>query len=339
MANGQWKQLLLRAMPALSGGCFGGAIGGMSGDLMYNHGWPRAIGWLIMGMAVGVAEGVYERSPRKLRNGLIGGGIGGLLGGVLFDPVMRLAATESGMLSRATGFIILGIAIGAFVGLTQIVLKEAWLTVLDGYRAGRQLILSQPVTFLGRAEHLPLPFLGPMNKDVEPQHVKISRRPNGSYALEDNNTRLGTRLNNEPVQGPMVLKNGDVIKFGTNFVQFNERRRNPGGEAPAAGSGPSFKSAGAPPPRRVDRKTAELAKTVPPSSTAVEEPPATSADAPRGAFYLVPDPSAQPAGGSPTAVPASKPTQPQPPRKPAAPPQSGQPGRIAAPPPPRRSKS
>ena len=56
---------------------------------------------------------------------------------------------------------------------------------LDGYRTGRQLNLTRPVTVLGRAEHLPLPFLGPMNKEVEQEHLTIFRCPDGSYALED----------------------------------------------------------------------------------------------------------------------------------------------------------
>ena len=41
-------------------------------------------------------------------------------------------------------------------------------------------------------------------------------------------SRLGTRLNNQPVQGPTPLKDGDVIKFGTNFVRFNERHKRAG---------------------------------------------------------------------------------------------------------------
>ena len=128
-----------------------------------------------MGLGIGAVDGLYERSNSKIRNGLIGGGIGGLLGGLLFDPIQNLITSQSGMSSRATAFVILGICIGAMIGFTQVVLKEAWLTVLDGYRAGRQLILGQVVTYLGRGDHLPLPFLGPMNLELETEHVKITR--------------------------------------------------------------------------------------------------------------------------------------------------------------------
>ncbi len=161
MANGHWKQLLYRSVPGLLAGGVGGAVGGVVGDLLFSSlGFPRAIGWMIVGLSIGMADGLFEHSPVKLRNGLIGGSIGGLIGGFLFDPIQNLIhsvagqalmASSSGMSSRATAFVILGMCIGALIGLVQVVLKEAWLTVLDGYRAGRQLILSQPVTTLAAA--------------------------------------------------------------------------------------------------------------------------------------------------------------------------------------------
>jgi hypothetical protein len=264
MANAEWKQLLRRALVGSAGGFLGGAIGGAVGNLLFPDakGFVRAIAWSITGLGIGVVEGTYERSTSKIRNGLIGGGIGGFLGGMLFDPVQRLIATDSGMSSRAIGFVILAICIGTLVGLVQVVLKEAWLTVLDGYRAGRQLILSQPITALGRADHLALPFLGPMNKDVEAEHVKITRRADGFYVVEDNHSRLGTRLNNQPLQGQAVLKNGDVIKFGTNFVRFNERQRRSNEEAPAIKTAPQGVATAPPPPPTVRKRPA--AATPPP---------------------------------------------------------------------------
>ena len=248
MANAQWKQLLRRAAAGVLSGGIGGCVGSAIGDLLYACGLPRAIGWLVMGLGIGVAEGIYDQSKNKIRNGLIGGGIGGLLGGFLFDPIRSWVATESGMSSRATAFVLLGICIGASIGLVQVVLKRAWLTVLDGYRTGRQLILSGTVTVLGRADHLPLPFLGPMNKDVEAEHVKITRRSDGSYVIEDNHSRLGTRLNNRPIQGWVPLKDGDLIKFGTNIIRFNERHHQSGGEMAAVQASFRGQADAAPPP-------------------------------------------------------------------------------------------
>ena len=52
-----------------------------------------------------------------------------------------------------------------------------------------------------------------MNRDLELEHLRIIRQPNGSYLVEDNHTKLGTRLNGELIQGPARLKDGDVIKL------------------------------------------------------------------------------------------------------------------------------
>jgi hypothetical protein len=250
MSNGQWRQLLRRAGPGLAGGGIGGIAGGVVGNVLYGFGWPRALGWLIMGLGIGIVEGLYEKSGRKIRNGLLGGAIGGLLGGLLFDPIVNWTATDSGMSSRATAFVVLGLCIGASISLAQVVLMDAWLTVVDGYRTGRQLNLTQAVTVLGRSDRLPLPFLGLTNKDLDPEHLRIMRCPDGSYALEDNDSKLGTWLNSQPVKKRVALKDGDVIRLSTNLVRFNQRQRR-AGQGGAAGASPlAHYLPPAPPPAR-----------------------------------------------------------------------------------------
>jgi hypothetical protein len=293
IANGQWKQLAMRGLPGFVGGGFGGAMGAFLGDVLFGLGLPRGFGWLVMGLAVGSVEGLYERSGSKLRNGMIGGALGGLIGGSLFMPIQHWIAHGSGMASRATAFVILGMAIGALIGLVQVVLKQAWLTVLDGYRAGRQLILSQPTTMLGRGDHLSLPFIGPMNRDLESEHVKIARQANGSYLVEDNHSKLGTRLNNQPLLHPAVLKDGDVIKFGGNFVRFNQRQHKGEGEPPAAA--PAFQVRSAPPPPSI-KKPAAHADGPPPSPKPAASPISKSAP-----------PTAPRSGGIPPPPPPRKP--------------------------------
>jgi len=209
MSNAQWKHLLKRLPAGLVGGGAGGGLGGLAGQMTVAANLPLALGWVVlggsMGAIIGIAEGVYEASASKIRNGLIGGVLGGLLGGLLFGPVSHDGSDVPG---RATAFVILGTCVGALFGLTQVVLKEAWLTVLDGFRPGRQLILSQAVTVLGRGDHLPLPMLGHAARDVESEHARIAHAPNGQFTLEDNHSRLGTKLNGRAIQGPVVLQIG-----------------------------------------------------------------------------------------------------------------------------------
>ena len=186
--------------------------------------------------------GIWDKSRRQTRNGALGGAIGGLLGGLLFDP---LTGAGSGMAARATAFVILGVSIGALVGLAQLVLKEAWLTVVDGYRPGREWIIGQDVTTLGRGDHLPLPFLGYPGRDLESEHARIVRQPDGAFLLEDNHSRLGTRLNGQSIQSPTPLADGDLIKIGSNIVRFNLRKR---GMVRAAVSAAAISSGGFPLP-------------------------------------------------------------------------------------------
>ena len=225
MANAQWRRQLRRAVPGLAIGATGGAIGGLLGQLLYHVGIPQTLGWMIMGLGIGSAEGILDRSARKLRNGLIGGGLGGLVGGALFSWV---APTGPEVPMRATGFVILGLSIGALIGLAQVVLKEAWLTVVDGFRPGRQVILGEGMTYLGRGDHLPLPLLGYAGRDLESEHARITRLPDGQYTIQDNQSRIGTVLNGRPLQGPAILADGDLIRLGSNILRFNHRHRKEG---------------------------------------------------------------------------------------------------------------
>jgi hypothetical protein len=290
-----------RALPGLAGGAIGGALGGLVGDLAYGMGLPRGLGWMLMGIGIGILEGVQEQSLSKIRNGLIGGAAGGLLGGVLFDPIQKLAASGSGMSSRAIAFVVLGLAIGACIGLAQVVLKEAWLTVIDGYRPGRQLILSRPVTTLGRAEHLPLPFMGPMNREVAIEHARILRQGDGGFVLEDLGVGPGIALNRKPLASATRLFDGDVIKLGPNVIRFNERHARPGNHG--------FEQAG---------HVASQTKQQPPPAPSPPPPPpaplrAANPGAPRPVMSQ-PQLSTRPTPGSRTPPPPPPPAPPPPKR-------------------------
>ena len=99
------------------------------------------------------------------------------------------------MSSRAFAFVLLGLCVGLFIGLAQVILKEAWLTVEQGFRPGRQMILGQDQITMGTSEKASLIFIAYGAKGVEPIHLKISKQKDGGYVLEDNQSRGGTLLN------------------------------------------------------------------------------------------------------------------------------------------------
>ena len=230
LLSGQWKSQLKHLGPGLLGGFVGGLLGGLVSNLLYDQlsgisaflsFLVRVIGWSLLGLAIGICEGVFEQHWPKFRNGLIGGSLGGFLGGLLFDPVFWLVGSP--MTSRAIAFVLLGLFIGLFLSLVQVLLKEAWLTVEEGFRPGRQLILNQAVTTMGTSERASLIFIAYGAKGVEPVHLVIRQRKNGEFVLEDNGSRGGTVLNGETIDGPFILENGDLIQFGINKVRFHER--------------------------------------------------------------------------------------------------------------------
>ncbi len=283
-----------RRLPKLSSAPVPAAVvaagGGLAGALLFSAldsllpvAWfARSLGWMVMGLGIGAAEGVFENSAVKIRNGLIGGAAGGFLGGLLFDPI---AGSGSDMSSRAAAFVILGVSIGALIGLAHVVLKEAWLTVVDGFGAGRQLILTEKVTVLGRADHLPLPFLGYAGRDLESEHALISRQPDGRYVIEDNVSRIGTSVNGQPVQGLVGLGHGDLIRLGSNLIRFEHRERAAErGEAPSVGApaGQAGKMA-APPPVPSASPPPLPTGEVPPGGAASPQtpPPRPAEDTPR----------------------------------------------------------
>jgi FHA domain len=235
LLTGQWKNQLKNLGPGLLGGFVGGLLGGLLGHVLYASlheisflGYlARVLGWTVLGLFIGICQGILhgflEGDWRKFRNGLIGGGLGGLLGGLFFDPVSWLIGSP--VSSRAFAFVVLGLCIGLFLSLVQILLKEAWLTVEEGFRPGRQLIMDRAVITMGTSEKANLIFIAYGAKGVEPVHLRIKRKKTGEYVLNDNDSRGGTLLNGETIDRPRVLENGDVIQLGINKVRFQERTR------------------------------------------------------------------------------------------------------------------
>jgi len=243
LLNFRWSNFVTRGGPGLVGGFIAGFLGSLLGNgLTYLLGIAGLIlGWLVMGTAIGAVEGIVDRSARKIRNGTIGGALGGLIGGLLFLPIQALAS-GSGMSSRAFGFVTLGAFVGFFIGLVQVILKDAWLTVQEGFRPGRQVILGKQDVSMGTSEKADLIFIAMGARGVEPIHLRVRKTEDGSFALEDNGSRTGTLLNGERIAGPRTLANGDVIQFGINKVLFRESYRQ------ASNGVVSLSHAASPPP-------------------------------------------------------------------------------------------
>jgi MFS family permease len=233
LLNAVGFQRILRVILCLGIGLLGGMVGGFIGQVLNsNFRAPIFIGWILTGIGIGASIGIFDllralmsrgdlRVPlKKTLNGIYGGFLGGFLGGVLFGflfPNPYIPRTD-----LALGLVILGLCIGLLVGLAQVFLKEAWIKVAKGFRAGRELMLSKDETTIGRAEGCDLGLFG--DNTIERLHARIVLQ-NNRYLLADADTPGGTYLNDQRVTRLTPLKSGDVIRVGNSVIEFGERQK------------------------------------------------------------------------------------------------------------------
>ena len=199
-------RLFGRVTVAVMVGGMGGLLGGAIGQAFF--GWFKlsvfqVLGWTFTGFMIGAAPGMYDLlerlltrermggAIRKLIHGLIGGFVGGFLGGLvslLLTFIGTLVFRENAATfwtPFAAGFIALGMCIGLLIGTAQVVLKEAWLKIESGRRAGREVLLTKPSITIGRAESCDIGLFG--DPTVERKHARIVLQGN-RYLVEDADT-------------------------------------------------------------------------------------------------------------------------------------------------------
>lgn len=223
-------------------GAMGGFLGGIVAQLMLDLWNPLlVVGWTFTGLLIGVSLGIFDLlsvtvqgqevqgAMKKIRNGLIGGTFGGLIGGILY---LLFRNTWLGMFDdkpedrlwspSATGFFALGACIGLLIALAQVILKEAWVKVEQGFRRGREQIISKQEITIGRAEGCDIGLFG--DPAVDKLHAKI-RKEGPRYVLVDDNSTTGTYVNDERVIGSRILRSGDLIRLGNCLLRYGERAK------------------------------------------------------------------------------------------------------------------
>jgi hypothetical protein len=236
--------VVLRVLTSVVIGGMAGLLGGLLGEALYS--WLRwqafvVLGYALVGLLIGLSVGVFDLftglarnrdshgALRKVRNGLIGGSAGGILGGIvsvlLHHGWSELFHDKDGDLlwsPSAAAFVALGACVGLMIGLAQVILKEAWIKVEEGFRAGRELILSRPEITIGRAESCDVGLFG--DPAVDRLHATIQRQGH-VYIVQDAGSATGTFVNDEPILQPRILCSGDVIRVGRCVLRFGERSR------------------------------------------------------------------------------------------------------------------
>jgi hypothetical protein len=225
-------------------GSLGGLIGGVFGEFLY--GWERwaallVLGWTMTGMLVGASIGAFnllaavlglkelEGPLRQLARGVIGGTVGGFLGGTLavffrhaWEHTFAAGLSDRLWSPSAGGFIVLGGCIGLAIGLARVVLKPAWIRVEKGFRPGRERLLTDSETSIGRDESCDVGLFG--DAGVARNHARIVRQGN-RYVVLDAGTPGGTFVNGQRIQNQYVLNSGDRIQVGNSVLVFYQRQR------------------------------------------------------------------------------------------------------------------
>lgn len=237
---------IVRVMICVAVGLVGSIVAGAIGELIHQAVNIKFIGWALVGAVIGASIGIFDvlrasaagkgfkQAIRKIINGIIGGTIGGAIGGLVNDAFMAIPwpfSDDPGIttlkdafpkFSLATGLVILGMCIGLLIGVAQVVLKEAWVRIEKGFRAGREMILTKPEVIIGRAEGCDIALFGDMQ--VEKQHARIMLKGD-RYILIDLDSPGGTSVNGVRISGPTPLSNGDMIGCGNSKVRFQEKAK------------------------------------------------------------------------------------------------------------------
>jgi len=179
----------------------------------------RAGAWAIVGLVLGIAQGLAMRSGKKVFHGLLGGLLGGLIGGALFDPIVMLVEAE--WLSQLLGLCVLGLLIGVLIGITERLLRDAWLHVTAGPLAGKQFVIYRNPTVFGSSPKADVYLFKDLR--VEPRHAALHTTAQG-YVLEDLGTRAGSWVNGKRVT-KQRLRPGDTVQMGGYVFAYAEKEK------------------------------------------------------------------------------------------------------------------
>jgi hypothetical protein len=217
---------------AVVAGLVGGAITGVLGQRIYTdmqesinqNGFDivRAGAWTLQYLAVGVAVGISFRSIQKTINGILGGAIGGFIGGGIFNMVANAtvtSATDTGTIPRLIGFTVVGLLVGAGIGLADAVRKNLWLQIATGGMAGKQFIVYQQNAVLGSSSSADITLI--KDPEIAGMHVRLNQKSGGT-TFEVLDGASDVLLNGEAARSGK-LSDGVLLQVGGTVLQFGEK--------------------------------------------------------------------------------------------------------------------
>jgi hypothetical protein len=221
-------------------GLVGGLLGLVIGEAIFGLAGgglaPRAVGWAVFGAFIGAGEGLARRTRLTALYWSYGGFLGGLIGGSCYEwlfGVLRallprvapaaLDPREAALaVSGAAGLTLLGLCIGAMMGLVEDLLRSAWLVFLNGRLEGqtRTLDPSRKVIRLGRSDSADVCILG--DPQLAGQHARLVAAA-GGFAIEAADGPVLVGRGGPPVPvSRHTLRGGDVLQLGQTRFRFQQ---------------------------------------------------------------------------------------------------------------------
>jgi hypothetical protein len=97
---------------------------------------------------------------------------------------------------------------------------SAQLVCTAGPHAGQIFDLRSGVITLGRASDNEVSLSG--DKEISRRHAIIVQEA-GKFIIQDQNSLNGTLVNDEPIEGPRQLENGDIVVIGISILEYREQ--------------------------------------------------------------------------------------------------------------------
>lgn len=190
--------------------------------------FQRGLAWTIAGTTMGLGQGFALKSSKLKLNGFIGGMVGGLVGGLLFDPIGLVFSNKELMqgaeLSRAVGFTIIGGVVGAMIGLTELLTRDAWLKVTQGPLRGKEFSFNRTPIRLGSSPKNEIYLF--KDTKIDPVHAEINKLRD-TYEIADNSSSTGTFVNGQGVRRHRLV-DGDLIRIGDSEFSYFSKEKTAG---------------------------------------------------------------------------------------------------------------
>ena len=184
----------------------------------------RMFAWTLAGAAMGLGQGIAMRSSRLVSYGFLGGVIGGMLGGLLFDPVdmVVLGSDRVGAeWARLIGFAVIGAAVGAMIGVVELLTRDAWLRMIEGPLAGKEFLMFRDVMNIGASPKSEIYLFN--DSKVAPTHATI-RMVGDECEITARDKVHPLLVNGQSVRSSR-LRHGDRIHIGDTSFLFEQRQR------------------------------------------------------------------------------------------------------------------